>query len=185
MTAFETPILAEPATLKTLCRQTTQANLWAARRIAAWLAPQPEELFFRPVPSSFPCLADTLYHIHSIETNWLHNMQGWEFSFVYGLKYEGSIETLLHDYVASAEALDTYVHSLDDEALQALCGFRIPIRWPEFDYFERPRFLVVQHAAIHSSYHRGQLVTMGHELGLSAAPITDFITWLVLGQQES
>ena len=172
--------LTAPATLATLSRQSTAANLWAARRIAAWLAEQPAELFSQPVPSSFKSLADTLWHIQMVEDMWLHTLQGKELAIPYGQSYAGTIPDLLAAFIDTAEKLDQYVQTLSEEDLQALCAFKIPVRWPEFDDFERARFLAIQHAVIHAAYHRGQLVTIGHTLGLSKAPITDFITYLIL-----
>ena len=172
--------LTEFSTSATLSRQSTAASLWAARRIGAWLAEQPADLLYQTVPSSFNSLADTLWHIQMVEDMWLHTLRGQEITIPYGQKYTGTIPDLLTAFVRTAEKLDQYVQTLSEEDLQELCAFKVPVRWPEFDDFERARFLVIQHAVIHAAYHRGQLVTIGHNLGLSKAPITDFITYLIL-----
>ena len=172
--------LTAPDTLATLSRQSTAASLWAARRIAAYLSEQPADLLSQTVPSSFNSLADTLWHIQMVEDMWLHTLQGQSLAIPYGQRYAGSIPDLLAAFVDTAEKLDQYVQSLSEEDLQELCAFKVPVRWPEFDDFERARFQIIQHAVMHAAYHRGQIVTIGHALELSKAPITDFITYLIL-----
>jgi uncharacterized damage-inducible protein DinB len=42
----------------------------------------------------------------------------------------------------------------------------------------RGRFDFIQHAMNHSTYHRGQLVTIGRNLGYIDAPMTDYNFYL-------
>ena len=42
----------------------------------------------------------------------------------------------------------------------------------------RGRFDFIQHAMIHSTYHRGQLITIGRHLGYVDAPMTDYNFYL-------
>jgi uncharacterized damage-inducible protein DinB len=45
------------------------------------------------------------------------------------------------------------------------------------EQFKQPIYQVLLHMFNHSTYHRGQLVTMLRQLGVQKLPSTDFIVW--------
>jgi uncharacterized damage-inducible protein DinB len=79
------------------------------------------------------------------------------------------IESLVE---TSAEFL-SYVSTLTEEQIQEEVFFTSP--WAEAT---RGRFDFIQHAMNHSTYHRGQLVTIGRNLGYIDAPMTDYNFYL-------
>ena len=46
-----------------------------------------------------------------------------------------------------------------------------------------PKFEYLQHLIIHTTYHRGQIVTIGHNVGVTSAPMMDYNFWNVMKQQ--
>ena len=45
------------------------------------------------------------------------------------------------------------------------------------EQFKQPVYQVLLHLFNHQTYHRGQLVTMFHQLGITNIPATDFIKY--------
>jgi uncharacterized damage-inducible protein DinB len=155
-------------------------NLWANKKLVDWLKTKPADIVEQAVLSSFPSLRLTLVHIWDVERSWLGNLLQVQTESNYGKDYDGSLEELFEAVVQQSEALDAYVQSLTEASLQEGCRFMVPIRWPEWDEFIRPRFEVIQHCLNHSSYHRGQITTIARNVGLTDAPNTDYMTYMLM-----
>lgn len=154
-------------------------NAWANKRIGNWLRTKPEELLAQPILSSFPSIRLTLSHIWDVERSWLGKLLQVQTESNYGKDYDGTLEELFEAVINQSEAILAYVQSLSMEALQEGCKFMVPVRWPEWDEVIRPRFQVIHHCLTHSVYHRGQIVTMARNAGLTDAPNTDYMFYLV------
>jgi uncharacterized damage-inducible protein DinB len=155
-------------------------NLWANKKLVNWLKTKPLDIVECSVSSSFPSIRLTLVHIWDVERSWLGNLLQVQTESNYGKDYDGPLEEVFESVVKQSEALDAYVRSLTETSLQEGCKFMIPIRWPEWDEFVRPRFEIIQHCLNHSSYHRGQIVTIARNVGLTDPPNTDFISFSLI-----
>jgi uncharacterized damage-inducible protein DinB len=67
--------------------------------------------------------------------------------------------------------MNEFVNSFSEEHL---CR-KIKTPWIEE---EKPVYEVLQHAFNHSTYHRGQVITMGRQLGFEDGVMTDFYEYL-------
>lgn len=159
--------------LKAFLTDYAQYNRWANQRLVDWLATKPAELLDQTVPSSFPSLSETLFHISMVEQAWMGWLKGARVEIAYGQKFPGTREELFAEVLEQSDKFAQYIAALSDEALQELCDFKAPVRWPEWDDFSRPRHELILHALNHSTYHRGQITTIGRNLGLTDAPMTD------------
>ncbi len=65
------------------------------------------------------------------------------------------------------------IESLENEFFQSILTYRNL----KGDQFSQPVYQVLHHIFNHSTYHRGQLVTMLRQVGLEKIPSTDFIAW--------
>jgi uncharacterized damage-inducible protein DinB len=155
-------------------------NLWANKRLVDWLKTKPSDVVERAVLSSFPSLRLTLVHIWDIERSWLGNLLQVQTESNYGKDYDGTLEEVFEAVIKQSEVLAAYVQSLTEISLQEDCKFMVPIRWPEWDEFIRRRFQVIQHCLTHSAYHRGQVITIARNVGLTDAPNTDYMCYLLM-----
>ncbi len=145
-------------------------NLWANTTIADWLKMKPIAFLEQEVPSSFPCIAKTIVHISETEKFWLSILRHtplkpppkWE-------KIQcGNLEALTVLENQSAE-LSTYVRSLSETDLIEECMLDMP--WMQGIL---PRYEYIQHCINHSTYHRGQIITIARNTGLTDPPTTDY-----------
>ena len=159
-------------------------NHWAAKRIASWLETKAANLFEENLASSFPSLRATLSHSMYTEANWMCWLQGEMPGHKYGQTFEGPVPELLIAYLAQGAITEKYVRGLSEGQLQADVYFSVPVRWPEYDDFYRPAYELIMHMVNHSTYHRGQIVTMARQLGITDPPNTDYMYFLLMARDK-
>lgn len=153
-------------------------NCWANQQLVDWLQEKPVELMEQLVPSSFPSLKETLVHIWDTERFWLSVLQQVPppLSFrIHG--FTGCVEDVFTELAAQSEKLAAYVESLTEAELQEHVHFDTP--WVSGT---RTRIEFIQHCLNHSTYHRGQLVTIGRNVGLTDAPMTDYSFYFLIAK---
>lgn len=155
--------------LGTLVRKNASYNAWTSQRLIAWLSTKDAELLDRVVPSSFPSIRATLIHISNTERFWLDVLRQQPLTFSSEDLEALSIEELFQYFTKKAEELSLYVDQLSDEEILQEVSLDTP--WVKGS---RPRYEFIQHVVNHTTYHRGQIITIGRNLGFSDAPMTDF-----------
>jgi uncharacterized damage-inducible protein DinB len=89
-------------------------------------------------------------------------------------KEHDSIEQVMNDLIDQSLEFSNYVGSLGELQLQDEVALITP--WFESN---QPRVEYIHHCMNHSTYHRGQLITIGRNLGFSDAPMTDYNFYLL------
>jgi uncharacterized damage-inducible protein DinB len=164
------------ATLASHTRNYTAYNLWVNNTLVEWLKTKPAAVFDEVVPSSFPSLKETLVHIWDVERCWLgHLKQAPVKSFRFEQPFTGTLEEVFEGIVNTSSALDDYATFLNDEEMVSGRFFSIPFVGDH----TVPAFEIIQHTIAHSAYHRGQLITIGRNVGLTDAPMTDYMFYLL------
>lgn len=143
-------------------RELFRYNAWANRRIFDALAALPTGDYMRDLKSSFGSIHGTLAHIVGAERLWL-------------ARWKGEAATLLKgSEVASLAELRKLWDSVEADRTQFLGRATTPQLDSEIvvkpsgggqQYVHTLR-QTLQHTVDHSSYHRGQLVTMLRQVGV-------------------
>lgn len=149
-------------------------NLWANTRIISWLKPQSPELLAQELSSSFSSIRLTLLHIWDAEEVWLDRLQGKIPAEALHEDYVGPIAPVFEGLLSNSTALAAYIHTLSHDDLMEVCHFQKMDGSPD----SRPRFEMIHHCLNHSTYHRGQIVTMARTLGMTDPPTTDFMPYV-------
>ncbi|MFN0214706.1 MAG: DinB family protein [Saprospiraceae bacterium] len=163
-------------TLESLLNDYANYNLWANTQFVNWLKTKPLELMEREVPSSFPTIRNTLLHIWGAEEIWLERLQSIPASTFLFQRFEGTVEDIFEGILKNSNEFAAFVQGLSDDDFKEICTFKL------FNGTEdsRPRSQMIHHCLNHSSYHRGQIITMAHGLGLTDPPGTDYIKFVRL-----
>src|SRR5256885_5698231 len=136
-------------------------NAWANRRCFAALEPLPAEAYFRDLKSSHGGLHGTLCHIVWAEQLWLNRWLARPSPAV----PQGRDVTTLAGARARWEAVETerepFLAGLTERRLDETIAVK-PSSGGEYRHTFREMF---RHAVDHSSYHRGQLVTLLRQVG--------------------
>lgn len=142
-------------------------NFWANLTLVKWLKTKPEEKLQQEVASSFPSIQLTLQHIWQTQDYWLSILKGQ--GELFDDKSDMSVKETLDGIVNQSNELAEFVESISEKYLQK--DTLIVSQWFECNY---PNFEYIQHVMNHSTYHRGQIVTIGRILGFTDAPMTDY-----------
>lgn len=164
--------------LGTLVKDYVAYNAWANTTLISWLNTKSDALMDKIVPSSFPSIKETLIHIWDTERFWLSVIQQVPAPTSFReVQFEGSVQDIFRNLEKCSEAFHSFTNSLSDDLLVEEVSFYTP-------YVEgtRSRFEFIHHAMNHSTYHRGQLITIGRNLGLTDAPMTDFNFYLMMAK---
>jgi uncharacterized damage-inducible protein DinB len=159
--------------LKTLLQRYTAYNLWANEQMAAWLRTASEEDLNREIESSFSSLKETVIHIWSAEYLWLQTVKDETTDNSPAKNFNGSKDELLDGWLLAPENFSNYVKTMSMAELQSK---RQRSRGEGYLLIAD----MIQHCMNHSTYHRGQLITMGRQAGLKDPPRTDFIYYVSL-----
>lgn len=165
---------------KSLLTDYARYNEWANREYINWLRAKPAHVWNKETPSSFPTLQKTLEHIWKTQVFWLNVLQCSEEPFQEGdinlfeEQPETSMEQICSRLLEQSERITHFMQDMDEGALLE----KMFIETPWFQSCQ-PRYELLQHAMNHSTYHRGQMVTMGRNLGITDAPMADFNFYLL------
>jgi uncharacterized damage-inducible protein DinB len=140
-----------------------------------WLKSKPTQALEQPVPSSFPGIKETLVHIWDTERFWISVMKEEPAPPSFRMNgFHGTLTEVFEGMENCSKELVNYVNQLDDEELLKKVVMDTP--WVKC---EHARFEFIHHCMNHSTYHRGQLTSMGHHVDLHDAPMTDYNFYLV------
>lgn len=154
-------------------------NAWATNRILDAVAPMPPHSYMKDMKSSHGSIHATLVHMVDAEKTWCARMAG-----------EPEPELVTPEEVTSFEELRTLwekvgfemaklLGTMTDRKLQT--RFKAPS--PRGKTFTHTYWQVIQHVVDHSTYHRGQVITLMRQLGV-VPPNTGLIAFYrELGKQ--
>ncbi|WP_207514974.1 DinB family protein [Longitalea luteola] len=150
-------------------------NYWANSTLVSWLKTKPAATLEQEVASSFPSIRLTLQHIWQTERYWLTIIrkdppQTFD-------EFTGTVQELFAALLKTAGELAAYTNSMTDEMIEDRTLIVSP--WFQSDF---PNFEYIMHVANHSTYHRGQIITIGRQLGFTDAPMTDYNLYNVDGK---
>ncbi len=159
--------------MKELFVQYAAYNLWANSLLATAIEALSEEQVHAESKSSFPGLYKTLLHLLDAESIWWQRVKLQERIDRPSDTFSGTIKELTSRLQQQDKQWQEWIATLTEHGLQH-----------EFIYldskkerFKQPVFQMLLHLFNHSTYHRGQLVTMLRQLGVEKIPNTDFIGW--------
>lgn len=148
-------------------------NRWANRRVLDAAARLSPEQLSRDLGSSFPSVRETLAHVLGGEWIWLSRWRGtsppgfpesWDLS---------SLEAARARWAEVEADQRAFVDGLDEDALDRVVAYRDTRGTP----YENPLGQLLRHVVNHSTYHRGQVITLLRQLGAEAVA-TDLVVYL-------
>ena len=170
----------EPPTKETaiayLMKNYTNYNLWANTTLINWLKTKPVASLEQEVASSFPSIRLTLLHIWQTERYWLAILKN-EDEPAYEA-FTGNMQNVFDALLKTSAELARYVNTMSDENVKDKTLIESPWFRCNFRNFE-----YIVHYANHSTYHRGQVITIGRQLGFTDAPMTDYNLYNIDGKE--
>jgi uncharacterized damage-inducible protein DinB len=147
-------------------------TLWANRRIRSVAAALDLADWRRDLGSSHGGVHGTLGHMLAAEWIWLERWQGRSPDHLPGFAELEGPAALEERWSALEAERSAWLAPLQDADLLAVCRYRNV----KGDSFGEPLWQLVQHVANHSTFHRGQVVTLLRQLG-ARPEATDLVAW--------
>jgi len=163
----------EETSLVYLMKNYANYNFWANLTLVNWLKNYPAELLEEEVLSSFKSVKLTLAHILQTQEYWYSILSKTEFEF----REYGSLNDVFDSLLKQSENLAVYVTALSESRLEENTPIQSPWFSCDFQNFE-----YVMQVFNHSTYHRGQIITICHNLGITGAPMTDYNFYNVMAK---
>lgn len=145
-------------------------NEWANKRIVDWLSSLDEQVLYAPVQSSYPSLDYTVQHILRGQKFWLLFITGQSTEGFSWAVREGEVGNILRELNENSTRMKDAFSAFTEEELKEKLHLDTP--WAKNN---RCRYDYIQHIINHSSFHRGQLITIARTLGVTEnIPNTDY-----------
>jgi uncharacterized damage-inducible protein DinB len=156
--------------LQKLTTRFLRYNLWANERITSWLITLSRNVLYQKTGSSFGTIDRTLQHILSAQVYW-HTIlaKGQINAFDQSMK-ENAVDQVIADLILSSQQLINDLSIFNEQQL---------IESIQVSDSKQSRYEYILHVVNHSSYHRGQIVTMCRALAMTEEiPVTDYDAYL-------
>ncbi len=159
-------------TIKDLLVSYAKYNLWANTALLEAIHKLDSKQIESEINSSFKSIRKTAFHIWDAEYVWLNRFKGNSLPF---MTKDLPAETPIGSFIEGAKAFVDYVEKQDDSFFTGITIFK-DISGKEHNMDNAG---MLMHCMNHSSFHRGQIVTMLRMLGYEGEmPRTDMIVYL-------
>lgn len=151
--------------------QMARYNLWANKLIIDTMLPLKDDLVNMEIASSFPSLCKTVYHMWSAEDIWVQRLLLVEQPVWAETGFSGSFAEAVKKWQQASKKLATFAEKqFSDDSFNHVMQYhnlkKLPVKVPVY--------VGLMQAFNHATYHRGQLVTMLRQAGVTKIPAMDF-----------
>lgn len=157
---------------KTYLLELADYNIWANDRFSAWLSQISQEQFEQPLVGSFKNIHETTLHIVAAEQIWHQRLEN-KVSEWLGFTFQGDRTAMLATWKRTSHDLKRYILDSSDEKLLEKFDFTTRDGIP----FYMERYKALAHVFNHSTFHRGQLITLMRQVGFTGVGTTDLINF--------
>lgn len=148
-------------------------NYWANERLLSIVRTVTTEQFLKDVGSSHGGIQGTLVHIMGAEEIWLHRWKHEAITHICKAEQFPAFERLVDHWKMVEMGVIGFCHMLKtDDDILAVCDYADL----KGNRYAQPLYQLMQHLANHSSYHRGQVVTMLRQMDVKPAA-TDLVVF--------
>lgn len=160
--------------MKELLTDYIKYNIWANERICKVFASLTPALLDKEVKSSFNTLRKTIYHIWGAEWIWYQRLHGVNPTSFPDDTFKGDFAEFQLEFLQQSGKYFVYISNATDKELSK----ELTHTNMKGDKFSNKISNILIHLMNHSTYHRGQIVTMLRNLGVTQIPSTDFIAYI-------
>ncbi|MCC6690181.1 MAG: DNA polymerase [Bacteroidia bacterium] len=156
--------------IKKIITRYVQYNLWANKKIADVLLKIDSALLDKELKSSFPSIRKTVHHIWDAELAWMMRLKGESVNWPPSAEFKNPA---IDSFVTTSKTFVDYLTSKEENYFD----FSTMYKTIKGETYTNTNAGIIMHCVNHGSYHRGQIITMLRELGITDLPATDFIAY--------
>ena len=159
--------------MKEILEQYASYNVWANQTLLKPVLAMHETKLLQNIPSSFNSIRLTVMHIWDAESIWWQRLKLQEKIIRPSDNLQLSKEEVVNGLLDQSKQWESWVKQNKENILEHVFGYHDS----KGEYFKNPTWQTIVHLFNHGTYHRGQLITMFHQLEVKTIPNTDFISW--------
>ncbi len=147
-------------------------NLWANQRTVDLLNQYDDKIITQPVVNSFPSIELTMKHLWGAEKIWLMRLKG--NSSATFPDFNGSIQEVFQMGLKVSKDFLEFIENQEEKFFDSICDFQDT----KGTGYSIPVQQIIHHIMNHSTYHRGQITTLGRQADFGEIKSTDFISYV-------
>ncbi len=149
-------------------------NHWANKRFSDLLVNLTDEQLNKDITSSYRSIVKTMLHLWDVEAIWLLRIKQHPYLAAASKDFNGSIIELTTNLLEQSRLWKEWINIATEEVLERDLSYKNMAG----EEFTQPLWEILVHLFDHQSYHRGQIVTMLRQVGVtSGIPGTGFVAF--------
>ena len=159
--------------MKTILTDYTKYNAWANKKICGLLLTLDDSVLEKEMPSSFRTIKETVYHIWGAEDLWAQRIDGDSSNITIAKSFAGDFPEAVRLFSEkSSKLIDLVSNSGEEDFLKVIEYKNLAGK----DFSSR-LYEIIMHCMNHSTFHRGQIITMLRNAGVTNLFSTDLINY--------
>lgn len=159
--------------MKILLTEYAQYNYWANKKICDLLVTVDSSVLEKDIPSSFRTIKDTVYHVWGAESLWRQRIAGDSSNIPPSRNFKGSFAEGIELFNQESLKLIALVENSSEEDFLKVINYKNMAGQD----FSSTLFAIIMHCMNHSTFHRGQIITMLRNAGVTDLFSTDMINY--------
>lgn len=160
--------------MKKIFVQYASYNAWANQRLIDCISNLSDEQLHRDLGSSFKSIYATLAHLWDVEAVWWQRIKLQEQHEWPSGNFKGSLLEMCNNLLKQSKQWKEWV----ELATEAVLEHEFIYKNTKKDQFKQPVHEALLHLFNHQTFHRGQLVTMLRQVGVTQVPNTDLVSFI-------
>ncbi len=151
----------------------TKYNLWANQIVIGFMNEAGEEACRKKQVSSFPTIFDTMMHIWDAQKVWMDRLNGIPLKTWPSEHFKGDFQESCGGFLRNSKEFIALTESYPESDLKQELNYK---SFAGKDFSNSIGHIIL-HCMNHSTYHRGQIVTMLRNVGFTKLASTDYISF--------
>lgn len=156
-------------------------TIWADTIVIGWLNQLNEDQWNKSTTSSFSSIKQTALHIASAEKVWIDFWKIEPAPVYLSVNFEGTKKDLIDIWEEANMGMKKFIDEYPEDNYMKDVIFS----YPRGGEGKMEFWQTVSHIVNHSTYHRGQLVTLLRQVGFTNLSSIDLATYFILNQREN
>ncbi|MCC6383682.1 MAG: DinB family protein [Bacteroidia bacterium] len=145
-------------------------NLWANQIIAGCMEKAGDEKLDIYIESSFPSIRKTWYHIWDAQSIWVARLEARQQIVAASFEFKGKTSEAINLFLKSSEDLIKLGNQLETDR-------SLTYKNTAGKEYTNQVWQILMHVVNHGTYHRGQLITLLRQVGMTGFQPLDFIAY--------
>jgi uncharacterized damage-inducible protein DinB len=151
----------------------TEYNLWANEKISNYIDLAGEITADKEILGSFHSIRKTMFHIWDAQVIWMKRLNGESLNTWPSHSFKGNLEEAIAGFIDSSMDYVRFTKKLTNGDHYKIIEYHSTDGTAFLNSIED----IVMHVMNHSTYHRGQIITMLRLAGFDKVGSTDFIRY--------